>query len=49
MYEVYIYSDGGVQEHFTNCETEQETLALCDSYNYEWMTEKYQNKECNCK
>ena len=37
MYEVYIYSAGGVQEHFTDCETEQEALALCDSYNYEWI------------
>lgn len=39
MYEVYIYSGGGVQKHFTDCETEQEALDFCESYNYEWADE----------
>lgn len=36
MCEIYIYSGGGVQKHFADCETEQEALDFCEAYNYEW-------------
>ena len=39
MYEVYIYSGGGVREHFVDCETEAAAIEFCEDYNYEWTDE----------
>lgn len=39
MYEVYIYSAGGVRKHFVDCETEQAAIEFCEDYGYEWADE----------